>query len=198
MPEITKEARAALERPSEIVARYIRFDNYQQHQHSWHDLQDCLEKLRAWETEHTSPSGDFPLPIAQPSKLSGAEITNEARAALERLRRYESGEPLLEIYCPRAPGAEWTHMAPAVACSRLKEDREIAAAELLRLAPLIDRWGETANRLHQQIMNLPCPGNKTNETMGYKIGHRDARHAAAELVLAALSLAEQPSNREGE
>ena len=36
--------------------------------------------------------------------------------------------------------------------------------------------------LHQAIMNLPCDDNWD---AGYKYGHRDARHAAAELVLAA-------------
>lgn len=43
---------------------------------------------------------------------------------------------------------------------------------------------EKANRLHQQIMNLGCE-TRTNfsdvYTAGYKFGHRDARHAAAEL-----------------
>lgn len=39
--------------------------------------------------------------------------------------------------------------------------------------------------LHDQIMNLPCldqPGVKRNSQIAYKTGHRDARHAAAELV----------------
>ena len=38
-----------------------------------------------------------------------------------------------------------------------------------------------SHNLHAQIMNLPCEG--THES--YKIGHRDARHAAAELANAA-------------
>ena len=39
--------------------------------------------------------------------------------------------------------------------------------------------------LHDQIMNLPCldqPGVERNSQIAYKTGHRDARHAAAELV----------------
>ena len=39
--------------------------------------------------------------------------------------------------------------------------------------------------LRDQIMNLPCldqPGVERNSQIAYKTGHRDARHAAAELV----------------
>lgn len=41
--------------------------------------------------------------------------------------------------------------------------------------------------LHGQIMNLPqCdPGLEADPQRAYKLGHRDARHAAAELALAA-------------
>ena len=41
--------------------------------------------------------------------------------------------------------------------------------------------------LHQAIMNLPCKPDYAISTLNdaYKFGHRDARHAAAELVLAA-------------
>lgn len=42
------------ETPSQIVAAYIRFDEYQQHLHSWHTLQDCLERLRLWEAENAA------------------------------------------------------------------------------------------------------------------------------------------------
>ena len=41
------------------------------------------------------------------------------------------------------------------------------------------------DRLHDQIMNLPCvvaPSMDINNRLSYKFGHRDARHAAAELV----------------
>ena len=49
-----------------------------------------------------------------------------------------------------------------------------------------------ADHLHQRIMNItayPPVGirNPSNEDMAYKKGHRDARHAAAELVLRTLS-----------
>lgn len=42
--------------------------------------------------------------------------------------------------------------------------------------------------LHDQIMNLPCDDSKANEEYNdrrsaYNFGHRDARHAAAELAL---------------
>ena len=41
--------------------------------------------------------------------------------------------------------------------------------------------------LHSDIMNIPCFTELTNhaERMAYKIGHRDARHSAAELSLKA-------------
>lgn len=32
-----------------LVRQYIRFDSNQQHLHSWHSLQDCLEKIRRGE-----------------------------------------------------------------------------------------------------------------------------------------------------
>jgi len=45
-----------------------------------------------------------------------------------------------------------------------------------------------APSLHDQIMNLPCkPENmdsEPNQRLAYKVGHRDARHAAAELAQA--------------
>jgi hypothetical protein len=41
--------------------------------------------------------------------------------------------------------------------------------------------------LHDAIMRLPCNPLYTEDTnkIAYKVGHRDARHAAAELVAAA-------------
>jgi hypothetical protein len=48
------------------------------------------------------------------------------------------------------------------------------------------------NELHRDIMNLPCRVafphmEEPDEARAYKVGHRDARHAAAELALSALS-----------
>ena len=39
--------------------------------------------------------------------------------------------------------------------------------------------------LHAQIMNLPATGKPSGGSIAYKLGHRDARHAAAELALQA-------------
>ena len=39
--------------------------------------------------------------------------------------------------------------------------------------------------LHGRIMNLPATGEPAGGSMAYKLGHRDARHAAAELALKA-------------
>ncbi len=50
--------------------------------------------------------------------------------------------------------------------------------------------------LHGQIMNLPGSGGLSeigttqSEQLAYKRGHRDARHAAAELALVANTLAD--------
>lgn len=43
--------------------------------------------------------------------------------------------------------------------------------------------------LHEQIMNLPCSRSPTwpHRRSDYDQGHRDARHAAAELAIAADS-----------
>lgn len=45
---------------------------------------------------------------------------------------------------------------------------------------------EQANALHIAIMNLPCdpPYTEGTNKIAYRVGHRDARHAAAELVAA--------------
>jgi len=45
---------------------------------------------------------------------------------------------------------------------------------------------DEGNRLHAQIMNIPGLPERHDATfvLGYKQGHRDARHAAAELALA--------------
>lgn len=43
------------------------------------------------------------------------------------------------------------------------------------------------SNLHNQIMNLPCNTGERQPmiALAFKLGHRDARHAAAELALAA-------------
>jgi hypothetical protein len=62
---------------------------------------------------------------------------------------------------------------------------------------------DLASRIHAAIMNLPCkePSYELTERpsecrVAYKYGHRDARHAAAELVLEMLSRAEAVSEIE--
>lgn len=47
--------------------------------------------------------------------------------------------------------------------------------------------GKCRNNLHMAIMNIPieqskCPTAGVNSMIAYKAGHRDARHAAAELA----------------
>ncbi|MES2950260.1 MAG: hypothetical protein V4858_17085 [Pseudomonadota bacterium] len=47
------------------------------------------------------------------------------------------------------------------------------------------------DRLHMEIMNIPCKGPVAaltiKEQRAYALGHRDARHAAAELVTTSRS-----------
>lgn len=42
--------------------------------------------------------------------------------------------------------------------------------------------------LHGRIMNLPASGEPAGGSMAYKLGHRDARHAAAEMAKEADAL----------
>jgi len=50
------------------------------------------------------------------------------------------------------------------------------------------------NGLHAQIMNLPCMPDESagiNHALAFKMGHKQARHAAAELAQAATAQGEQ-------
>jgi hypothetical protein len=58
---------------------------------------------------------------------------------------------------------------------------------------MTDRAGELTD-LHAQIMNLPCKPDTQwpdDERWGYREGHRDARHAAAELATHAAAIVEE-------
>lgn len=55
--------------------------------------------------------------------------------------------------------------------------------------------------LHNDIINLPCDENKacaTIDPLAYKIGHRDARHAAAELAIGYELPAPVPESQAGD
>lgn len=51
--------------------------------------------------------------------------------------------------------------------------------------------------LHNQIMNIPTVIGTYNDLFCYKLGHRDARHAAAELALKYDALIEDLENHYG-
>jgi hypothetical protein len=54
----------------------------------------------------------------------------------------------------------------------------------------IDRAIDDRQRLHRDIMNIPCkvpPRDGLDWNVGYRSGHCDARHAAAELVLGGVA-----------
>lgn len=69
-------------------------------------------------------------------------------------------------------------------------DQTLAEGAKLYTAPQAadtDKVREAMNKLHADIMNLPCTRTMshfatTDDMKIYKQGHRDARHAAAELV----------------
>jgi hypothetical protein len=71
-----------------------------------------------------------------------------------------------------------------------------ALAKLLVALEVVPSQETTKDDLHQQIMNLPTQIQKYTKDIdnsgtwidGYLIGHRDARHAAAELASAALAV----------
>jgi hypothetical protein len=83
--------------------------------------------------------------------------------------------------------------------SAAKEDaREPSIANVKRLAEIFEQiiaavaaeQRGAEGSLHQRILNLPCepkapPVFRDNFCAGYSAGHRDARHAAAELLLSA-------------
>lgn len=54
--------------------------------------------------------------------------------------------------------------------------------------------------LHNAIMNIPCaPGMlNLNHHAAYKMGHRDARHAAAEMALSATQSTQAPDLSDAE
>jgi hypothetical protein len=56
---------------------------------------------------------------------------------------------------------------------------------------------EQANALHIAIINLPCdpPYKEGTNKIAYRVGHRDARHAAAELAIAASATCAAPDER---
>jgi len=46
MKEQKESEVGALSQVVQIIDRYWKFDEAQQHTHSWHDKQDCLDELR--------------------------------------------------------------------------------------------------------------------------------------------------------
>lgn len=112
-------------------------------------------------------------------------MTNQTRIAA-RLREVLA---LLDINGPDIPADDADLLdAMHYALTRVAEEIRYAQ-ELARLQAMkATRAAAVAapSALHAAIMNLestPPAGYDINQTLGYKIGHRDARHAAAELAL---------------
>lgn len=70
----------------------------------------------------------------------------------------------------------------------LVDKDEWEAVDCIReLQSRLEALEKDAARLHGEIMHIPakqygCSSDSTEMQLAYKIGHRDARHAAAELV----------------
>lgn len=62
-----------------------------------------------------------------------------ATAAAERLQRVIGGENILDVYCPRKPGEQWTHLALQIANGLRADDAETLATAY---APLLQRLAD--------------------------------------------------------
>jgi hypothetical protein len=75
-------------------------------------------------------------------------------------------------------------------CGEIQD--ELVQAVLVAVQEVVVSPVPQLQDLHQQIMNIPCRvpltyANHAIRTRAYEIGHRDARHAAAELVAGAAA-----------
>jgi len=72
-------------------------------------------------------------------------------------------------------GPEFAVLSAAVRIRRLEAQRDAAVTALERVC----------DALFGKVMNIPCEPPKwmdDRQTMAYRLGHRDARHVAAEAV----------------
>ncbi len=129
----------------------------------------------------------FTVQAGEPPNFSQQETVLTARPADPQLPSPDEAERLLRLVCEHVCGTPIADQSGELADISLAIEsaffENASPAE-----PQLDRCrDDIASRLHQQIMNLPC---KTSENAygAYERGHRDARHAAAELVLAALQI----------
>jgi hypothetical protein len=115
-------------------------------------------------------------PTSSSAPQAGGDETPVASKLAEKCERLAEWEPC-DCGCP---GGKAPKSAKDVALIQ-------AAAALRRRTPAAAA-GVPIDELHQRIMNLPTRwANGTIHTDDYLTGHRDARHAAAELVSAVLS-----------
>ena len=60
----------------------------------------------------------------------------------------------------------------------------------MNTSPVKESLPEVAQHVHAAIMNIPCNVPKdanVGQSLAYKLGHRNARHAAAEIALQAIA-----------
>jgi hypothetical protein len=121
---------------------------------------------------------------AAKAKLIGATRPTPAAAAEQQIA-WRATTP---VYRQFVTQSQYEKFSPAV--QKWYEPFRCASCAAFPVAPA----GVPTDELHQRIMNLPCnvPEAVTvwdhdEYTDAYKVGHRDARHAAAELVSAVLS-----------
>jgi hypothetical protein len=104
----------------------------------------------------------------------------------------EALAPFANYACPPGSGL--------CACHNCTARTALSAARSYLASPVAQSDAD----LHAQIMNIPCGQvpfpyrGEVDEEKAYRLGHRDARHAAAELVASAASLRSQPDTQGGD
>lgn len=144
-----------------------------------HPLAGTVEEVRAFE------AASAPAAVAVPDERAAFEAWFLQKGSAHQLERNEA-KGWYENAWANAGWEAWQARAALAAAPAAPAADELAN----QLAPLPNRAGTPD--LHDKIMNLSAwPSDDTvkhfdNPVIAYKLGHRDARHAAAELVLSAL------------
>jgi hypothetical protein len=164
------------------------------------------ERIFGLAKQHFGGSGHNLIWQDDPRYAAACDMTTDARWSVSAVRAEQtlafarailaaSPAPLREAAKPVA----WAVITPGGNVRLWSTDgeavRKFAAEQGQPLTPLfagIEADGDGALALHQRIMNLPCRvpfphKGEYDEERAYKLGHRDARHAAAELALSPTS-----------
>lgn len=144
-------------------------------------------------TMHYTGSSDWTADCSASASDCGASVTFWIRAEnepAEAARRWNRRAHLQQRPLPVREGTD-----DGCVVHHLAHPCEACAVE--------SAHEQEARRLHGAIMNLPCRvpfplKEEPEEARAYQRGHKDARHAAAEMVLAAASSPSVQNMGEGE